>query len=202
LGKGDNMIISFCGYKQSGKDTCSKYLCENHGFVQRSFAYSLKKGVCEMMGWTKKHMEDSKLKETKDSLFGISPRELFQFIGTDVFQYMIQKKYPDFIGKDIWATRMYLTLVEDIKKSKNFNYTISDMRFWHEAKMLEKFEHIFNIPVFFVRISRKDQINKDRHISEKVIDTMDAIIDHQIINDGTIGDLENKVLQYITSLKE
>lgn len=57
-------VIAFSGFKQSGKDSCSNYLCEKYGFKRVSFADPLKDAVSRDFGVLRGWLDDPAKKES------------------------------------------------------------------------------------------------------------------------------------------
>ena len=151
-------IIALCGYKRCGKDFASEHIVENHDYLHYKLANKLKNIVKELFDFDDEQIEGDK-KETVDSLWGISPRQAMQYIGTDVFQHHMNDLIPG-IDRTFWVR----TLVNEIKKNKPKNVVISDMRFMHEYEYIKKHLDTHNLTV--VKIINNNRIQDDDHISE------------------------------------
>ena len=57
------MLIGLVGLISSGKDTVANRLVSHHGFIQDSFAKSLKDAVSNIFGWSREMLEGN----TKES---------------------------------------------------------------------------------------------------------------------------------------
>lgn len=91
-------LISLVGFKGSGKDSAGRHLVENHGFVNFSFAESLKDALASIFCWPRHLLEGDtnesrEWRETVDvwwtEKLGIpefTPRLAMQLVGTDVFR--------------------------------------------------------------------------------------------------------------------
>ena len=99
-------LIGIIGKKQSGKDTIADYLVQNKGFIKYSYAFPLKNGAMEIFGFTKEQVYGD-LKEVVDPEWGVTPRKVLQIMGTELFQYDLQRHIPEFanIGRTIWVKR-------------------------------------------------------------------------------------------------
>ena len=130
------MIISLSGLIGSGKNAVAEYLVKEHGFVQDSFAASLKDATAAIFGWDRTMLEGS-TKEARDErekvdewwakrleIPHLSPRWALQYFGTDVCR--------NHFHNDIW-----LASVENrLRKKASENVVISDSRFFNELDML------------------------------------------------------------------
>lgn len=126
-------IIAVCGARRAGKDTLSDYLCRRHGFVKARFADPLKAMVQAAFGFTDAQLEGS-LKDVVDDTYGVSPRRVLQFMGTEVMQHRLQELLPG-VGRAFWARRLVATHVLPRTHAK---VVISDLRFMHEYEALRE----------------------------------------------------------------
>lgn len=131
------MIIGFCGFLGSGKDTAAEFLVNNYNFERDSFAKSLKDVLSVTFGWDRdwiegKTPESRAWREEIDSWWAhrlnipnFTPRFAMQHIGTDVFR--------NHFNNEIWVA----TLENRLRKS-NKNYVVSDVRFPNEIEVIKK----------------------------------------------------------------
>jgi hypothetical protein len=184
-------IIGITGRKFHGKDTLSDYLVQNHGYIKLSFAQPVKDIAKIVFGFNEEQLHGD-LKETIDERWNITPRECFQFIGTELFRDNIGKILPH-VRENIWA----YCLVEKIKSQLKINpekkFVISDLRFPNEIDALKSLEDSSNIQCKIIRIHRPNVPINDscKHISEELIDQL--IVDHEIINDSDMKSLFDKL---------
>ena len=187
------MIVLITGLKRSGKDTAAKELVKNYRFVKYAFANPIR-DICKVLfDWTDEHFNNKELKESIDPEWGISPRQAMQWIGTEAFQYHINNEFPIFretTGRCIWS-RKFLKWRE---KNLDFqNIVIPDWRFPHEQKELMRIQH--REKVLFLRINNPNIKPGDAHESE--VHIPDLLVDEEIVNDGTIDELHDKVSYFI-----
>lgn len=183
-------LIGIVGKKRCGKDTTAEYLIKNNGFERYSFADPIKHGAIAMFGFTEKQMWGSaEDKETVDPRWGISPRRMLQLMGTELFQFDIQKHLKDGefkVGREVWVKAFKIWYQnEKVKPRITFNVVIADMRFIHEEKAIREMDgEIW-------RVSRPSLIDIDEHASEKEQDSI--VADKTVINDGTLEELYEKI---------
>lgn len=199
-GKGP-VIVAVCGYKRCGKDTLCDYLCQNYRFIKLSFAEPLKRMAQAAFGFTPEQT-DGNLKDVIDTNFGVTPRKVLQFLGTEVIQHHMSDIIPG-IGKCFWAKRMtdrILSLYKETDPDSQLRIVVSDLRFTHEYHALHHMvAHInANNPfstssssLCIVRVDRDALDKNDTHISEQEF----HMIPHNICihNNGTKQDFYNSI---------
>ena len=146
-------IIAVCGYKGSGKDTIAKYLEEKYDYTHIKITKPLKDCVQNLFNLTEEQIE--KNKEQIDKRYGVSPRQLYQFFGTEIMQYQIQQIIPT-MSKKFWINRF----IDEYFNKTNVKYIISDLRFLHEYEELKKYNCEFWL------VESNHVITNDKHISE------------------------------------
>lgn len=158
------MIIAFFGPKGHGKNTCAEMINEKMNLNAQflAFADPIKRICKEMFGWDDSYFHGEK-KEEVDYKWGISPRKVMQYIGTEVGQYGLSELSPIFrtiTGRTLWSKR--LTKDHD----ENRNLIITDMRFPHEHTWVYRYAQHLNTPYYTIRVERPGIKREDFHISE------------------------------------
>lgn len=214
-------IIGLTGKKGSGKDTVADYLVKHHGFVKLSFAAPLKEICSILFGFTESQMNDHTLKETVDSRWGVSPRQVLQFVGTSLFRNGMEKLIPE-MKDNFWIEIMKRKIEETVKtvryrsKYENDNayvvpyypekIVITDIRFDNEAKLVYEYNNSDPEISFGNRfrsakseiwnISRRVSLdNTSNHITEFGIS--EKLITRKIDNNGTLEDLHKQLEELI-----
>jgi hypothetical protein len=171
-------IIGFTGRKYHGKDTAAKQLI-NVGYKPMSFAEPIKDVAKLLFGFSENQVNGNQ-KEELDSRWNITPREVVQFIGTELFREQIQRLLPN-IGDEFWVKSL------ENRIPKDTNVVITDVRFPNEVEMIHR------LGGKVIRVKRNAIENTGHHISEMFIDSLDA--DYEIENKGTIEELRKNVKQ-------
>lgn len=176
------VLIGLVGKKGSGKDTLKDYITKNNNnIISYAFADPLKEicGILFQLSQEQLYGHQS-IKEKKIDELNVSPRILFQRIGTNLFRNELLNVLPemkDVLKNDsIWIfafKRWY-------KKNKHKNVIVSDVRFENEAKSIREMGGIL---IYIDRYSN----NCDQHESEKNIEKIKC--DFVIKNKSTIIDL-------------
>jgi hypothetical protein len=150
-------IIAICGLKRSGKDTIADFLCQHYGYEKIKIAAPLKNGLKAMFGFTDEQIEGDD-KDVVDPRWGVEPRKVMQFFGTEVMQYQVQTLLPN-IGRTFWIQSL---VQQYIQPHPSKLYVIPDLRFHHEYDILAEYG------VEFWRVERTTNKNKScEHVSEQ-----------------------------------
>lgn len=182
------MIIMLTGRKRSGKDEAAKVLINNHGFIRYAFADPIK-AACKVIFMLDEEQLDGSTKEIVDPRWGMTPREMYQYVGTELFRVKLPELSAGFnavVGDTLWVTRFvewyraYGATVKDV--------VITDLRFENELFMVAG---TFGAEVVSIRIERDGVDKSDMHASETAIDSLPVA--YTVKNDGTIKELHAKI---------
>lgn len=194
------MIIGLAGLIGSGKDTVAKYLVEHHGFVQYSWASTVKDCLSIIFGWKRSLLEGDtpesrQWRETVDPWWSarldipnFTPRWAMTNFATDAMR--------DHFHSDIWVASMEYRL-----QTITDNIVISDCRFPNELNSVKRMNGQT------VRITKSPEPNwvvlarfnwdqflityPDIHPSE--YSSVNYNFDKVIKNDGTLTELYTQV---------
>ena len=165
-------LIGLTGKARSGKDTVGDYLSE-HKYETYAMASPIKEACRAAFGWTDEHLFGD-LKEVVDPLYGITPREAMQKMGTEFGRDMINPKLWELRAKHQIESTEYLV--------------ITDLRFDNEALLVLKHGGI----VLNIERDTRDVINGvEGHSSEDGISK--HLITRTIKNNGSLVDLYDRV---------
>lgn len=172
------IIVGFVGTKGVGKDTAADVLVSDHGFVRRKFAQPIKE-ACAMLFQVPEHHFEGPEKEVVVEKHGLSPRQMMQMLGTDMFRNMVN---PDF-----WIRHFEQWCFE---QSLNTRVVVTDLRFQNEVDAVKR------LGGFIVKIARSAGEGRhrstDAHVTETGVAHLDGI-DAEIENDGSIEELWKKI---------
>lgn len=185
------MLIGILGYKFSGKDTTADHLVKNYNFKKIAFAQPLKDACRILFNFDEDQLYGNK-KEVIDQRWNVTPRTVFQYIGTEMFRNGINEIIPD-IGNNFWVNLAILNYKNIIKDDKEQNVVISDVRFNNEVDAIHKEGGII------IKITRLNLVSNDTHSSENINDIK---YDYEIINDGTLENLYEKIDGIFESIKQ
>ena len=173
--------MAVCGRYGAGKDAIAEILCKDFGFVNYKFARHLKNAVKGLFCLDAEHV-DGPLKDVVHSKWGVTPRKIMQWFGTEVMQHGLSSISPG-SGRTFWSDRLRNDLSGNRQK-----VVVSDLRFAHELDMLR---NLYSDRLVTVRVVRIDG-SGDEHESEAGVTNLD--VDIEIQNTGTLEDLRSAIL--------
>lgn len=184
-------IIGITGRKFNGKDTLGKMLIQLYNYTRLAFADPLKEACKCVFSFTNEQVYGN-LKEVVDDYWHTTPRQVLQYVGTELFRDQLYKIMPH-LGVNIWVEAL-LKKASDIKQENpNARIVVTDVRFSNEVEAIKKIGGIV------IRVKRPSvNITTDPHPSEVAID--DLNVDYEIMNDGTVADLEDKLNNLMNSI--
>lgn len=163
-------LIGLTGRKYSGKSTAASYLRTSHGYVEYSFADPLKKAIIDIFDLPYSAVYGSELqKNTVDTYWKVSGRELMQVIGTELFRDELVKYFPHL--EDVWSKRLYKDLISF--NDEDDKVVVSDVRFPSDAALIRR---LGGKIVKIVR-NESEQI-QDSHMSENQNIVPDIVIEN------------------------
>lgn len=163
-------LIGITGQKRNGKDTAANILVRELGFTKLAFADPLKRACAEAFGIDLAYFTVDALKDGPCPAYPhMTNRFVLQHVGTELFRSFIDTIWVD--------TTMR------IAAKCGTPVVISDVRFPNECAAIQERGGIV------IRVTNPNvMLPHDAHSSETMIPSLPA--DYDIINDGTIGDLE------------
>jgi len=177
------MIVLLNGLSRSGKDTVAKYLEQHHDFVHLKISTPLKQAVSCMFGIPLEHLET--YHKDVPCAFGVTPRQLLKYLGTDVGQYHIENLLPG-TNRRFWVNRLLHNM------DGHHNYVISDYRFLHEYDVIRN--QFPNKPVHVVRVVPQYPGFKQPHNMDESEKTLPY--DHMLYNDN-LNNLYSQIQQFL-----
>jgi len=170
------IIYGLCGAAHSGKDTVASFISEFKEDTEIiSFAGPIKDACKILYNLSDEQLNDPVIKEQIDERWNKSPRQIFQWFGTDIMRKNA--------GENFFLKNMEQRLMA----SKAKCIVISDVRFENELEFVHKLDGIF------IKITRpnKETTKHNKHISEQ--DLAGIFMEYNIINDGTLEELKEKI---------
>jgi hypothetical protein len=165
------MIIGFCGPLGSGKTTAANHLIEAHGFTRHRLAGPLK-AMMRALGLSERHT-DGDLKEVPcDLLGGKTPRNAMQTLGKEWGR--------DLVSATLWVDAWKATMPDG-------DLVVEDVRFPNEPKLIRSLDDLG----ILIHVARPMKDDLERAHSSENQDL--GAFDHEIVNEGSITDLQAAV---------
>lgn len=211
------MIITFCGFAGSGKDTAADYLVDFYGFRRMSFSAPLKDVASAVFGWDRNMLEGRtqqarRQREQVDvwwakrlGIPNLTPRWVLQNWGTDVLR--------NGFHQDIWIASL-----ENKLRNNDRDIVVTDARFPNEMSSVKDAggyvirikrgddpvwiddAHIVNIgphhPEYNKALAKLEELGI--HYSER--NWIDEPVDFTIENNGNVEELFEKIENLISDL--
>ena len=153
IAKSNMPLIGLTGKAGAGKDTIGNFIVHEYDFQKEAFAKPLKQATSALFGISENIMEDRIKKETPILEWGKSPRQLNQWLGTDVLRNQF--------GEDFFVKSMRERISKDRRVYGSF--VITDCRFDNEAQFILESGGM----VFQVDRNTQDKNDKNVNISEE-----------------------------------
>lgn len=186
-------IIGLIGRKYNGKDTVGDILHNNYNYERIAIATPLKEACKSIFGFTNEQLYGNE-KEIIDTYWNVSPRQVLQFVGTELFRHQMNKLIPH-LNDDIWLYSIKKQIKDVIDDKCIRKIVITDVRFENEVEMIKQMGGII---IHIIRPSVNNLI--DNHSSENNIDNLSS--DYTLYNDYSIDDLQTNVLNLLNNLKK
>lgn len=185
-------LIGITGQKQSGKSTAAEALV-SLGYVADAFADDLKSIIYRTQGIYVPIPRENQLK------YGFEKFETYQnvidTIGIDLAKEIVpsirrilqtfgSESVRDTLGEDMWANQVINRV--KTRRLALIKTVVPDVRFENELNILRANGGVI------IRIIRPSQKSINMHRSEIEIQNLD--VDYEIINDGSIKDLQQKII--------
>lgn len=177
------MIIALSGYGQVGKDTVGEILVRRYGFKRVAFADSLKALALKadpLVSTDAPYVNMSSRSRLSEAVADVGWEQAKAQPEVRRFLQRLGVAVREVLGEDSWVAALSLGA-----KGKG-DFTITDCRFPNEAEFVKKQKG----QVW--RIERPGYTAVNGHQSETALD--DWSFDETIVNDGSLQDLERKVI--------
>lgn len=187
-------VIGIHGHAGAGKDTVAERVkSETEFFAERTvispFAKPLRKACAKMFGLYELAFNCQESKEQRHGYWNVSPRQIAQFVGTE----LVRKH----LGENFWLKAKQI-LIEDYAQADEFSFNkiiiIPDVRFQNE------YDWIISkggIVIHLTRPGAEGNIGIPNHESEHPLNLHAKEKTYEIVNDGTLEQLYEKVDTFI-----
>ena len=181
-------LLGIHGKARTGKDTIANYLVQNQGFIRNGLADPVKRAAQQIFMLTDEQTWNDEFKEVVIPYWGMSPREMFQKVGTEGGRMVF--------GNDVWIKRWtyHYTTYKDVT-----NYVVSDIRFQNEADYIRS---LGGIVIHVTREGARSLLVGDTHKHASEVTLPVHSNDFVIVNDGSKAALYAKLDNVIASLPD
>lgn len=197
-------LVGIHGKAGSGKDTVARFLTDTFkNCYATAFASSLKKSAAEAFGISYNDFDDRDLKETINPNWGLSPRQIAQFFGTEIFRETIQQLNPD-IGRDFWIKRLALRLNNTLLPENEGEYDSGDMMVISDVRFQNEYDWVISNQGIIIHLTRQGadgNIGILGHASELDINLHNKERTYTCENNGTILELQRKIANLMVATK-
>lgn len=169
------LVVGISGRAGHGKDTVAAVL-GRWGFKRFAFADALKDAARAIFSLSEEQLYGS-LKEEVDERWGMSPRQIFQRLGTEA----CRREF----GDDIWQRALAAKVTAALREGSEV--AIADVRFPNEAAYVKSMAGIM------LRVNRPGWPAVAAHVSETLLD--DYAFDAVVENSDTKDDLADRVFE-------
>ncbi len=181
-------VIGVFGNMNSGKDTAAGALTDYRDYATQSLAAPMKAFAQQLMGFTVDQLYGpSESRNAVDPRWGVSPRHMLQTMGTDWMRNMVHE--------DVWIN----FALDQLSEWRWEGAVIPDARYENEVRRIREFGG------YVVKVTRPGAIRSSYmdHASEKdQFRIPDSFFDLVIVNDGTVDELREKILEFENTVKD
>lgn len=170
--------ILLTGKKFSGKTTVANYIKEKYKFTEYTFADPLKEICRQVFHLSDSQLYDQEQKETVDSRWGITPRQMFQNMGD-----LMREQMPNYFNIPA-EPKIFTQILANKLKRDNGDIIISDGRLPDEIKWFRSFSK-----GIIIKIKRDGLKSYDTHITERFEYDCDVVLQ----NNGTVEELYKSI---------
>lgn len=195
-------LIGIHGHAGTGKDTVADYIREKYDNTWKlPFAGPLKEACAAMFGVMIDEFYDHKVKELTHPAWGISPRQMAQFFGTEMVRETIGKLLPN-VGQNFWIAHMEKLLCGELNGATYDSddvVIIPDVRFQNEADWIWRNGGII---IHLTRPGADGKVGISSHASEAGIAFSSCPeCSYRIENNRTLEELYESVETILTHAK-
>jgi hypothetical protein len=187
-------LIGIHGHAGVGKDTLAKYIYQHHNNTYReAFADPLKQACSHAFGIPIENFNDPELKSIRHPYWEVSPREIAQFVGTEMFRDKIhsltaQKQWSH------WVRRLAGKISGDILLDDEGTYQPGDTVIIPDVRFQDEVDFIISNDGVIITIQRsgyEGNVGISKHASEAGGLSIPHPYSYTILNSGSIPDMFN-----------
>ena len=182
---GPAVLVAVCGAGRAGKDAVAARF-SRLGYAHLKFAAPLKRAVAELFGLPACDLETEAKDAPSERCGGATPREVLQWLGTEVLQRQLPRQLAPDLGRELLARRLWQRACDGPACR---GVVVSDLRFVHEhAYVRERAQRLV-----VVRVERpagaRMGVGGPAGAHESELDHARIPADFVIYNDASLEDL-------------
>jgi hypothetical protein len=197
-------LIGIYGRARAGKDTVKDFLIDTYkSHYSISFADPLKEAAAIAFGIPLDWFHSADLKEEPHPSYGVSPRAIAQFFGTELFRNNIHKLLPH-VKEDFWIQRATLRLTNQYLPEDEGEFTPEDTVVIPDVRFQNEYDWIIQSGGIIIHLTRPGAdgtVGIPNHQSEQPINLHTPERTYLCENNGSISELHRKIANLIVSLK-
>lgn len=189
-------LIGIHGHAHSGKNTVAAHIFDSDpsGSSQiLSFADPLKETCAKLFGLPWESFYETAYKDEVNPKWGVSPREIMQFVGTELVRNHLHELIPGLRQGDFWIKCME-NRIEKLRRQCRF-IIIPDVRFPNERDFILSQGGLM---IHLTRPGADGKVGLSGHASETVLPNTERRDIWCINNEGTIDELVEKVNNFLS----
>lgn len=195
-------LIGIHGHAGVGKDTVADYIREQFTDVYvEHFARPLKEAASIAFNIPLEHFYQREVKEVVNPFWNVSPRQIAQFVGTEMFR----EKLGDLLGsersREFWLRRLHGRVSGELITDRDGEYTSGDTVIVPDVRFQNEYDWVIANGGKVIHISRpgfEGSVGITNHASEAGISARQGFEANYLINNtGTLEDLYAQVDDFI-----
>lgn len=197
-------LIGIQGHAGAGKDSIATYL---HAFYKdvyiEHFADPLKACASAAFGIPVEDFSDPTLKNNPNSYWGVSPRQIAQFLGTEIFRETIGKLIPT-SQNTFWIDRLTGKLSGQLLLGGEGEYDDGDTVITADVRFQNEVDYITNQGGVIITVERsgyEGNVGIPGHASETKGLVIPSTQSYKLFNNGTIPELLASVEGILPAMK-
>lgn len=186
------MIIGLHGKKRVGKDTVYEIIRSSYPHAVRlAFADKMRESIAALFDIPVEEMEDLKESEATFNLETDGTNKTFTW--REFIQRYGTEAHRNVFGQDFWINAVFPTAFPTAYVDPSNITIVTDVRFHNEA------QRILDLGGHIISVVRPDkEYISDSHVSEKGLS--EEFISYEIVNDGSLEQLQERVLKVIDNI--
>lgn len=198
----DIKLIGISGPSGSGKSEVSKYLYTTFiDTYSEAFADPLKEAASIAFGIPLSEFNNPETKEVINPFWGVSPRMIAQFMGTELFRDQIWKLIPS-DKNNFWVKRMYGKISGFQRGNNDGDYESGDTVINPDVRFQNEVDFITDnsgVHIHLVREGATGAVGITNHPSEALDFSLTGERTYVVVNNGTLEELFAQVHGIVVS---